>query len=65
VELFLDGRTKSIPLNAKLVRGSHGAPARDASQRGVLLTSEPGVFLGGQLADVDVADIVLKQFAAE
>jgi hypothetical protein len=65
VELFLDGRTKSIPLNAKLVRGSHGAPARDPSQRGVLLTSEPGVFLGGQLADVEVAEIILKQFASE
>ncbi len=65
VELFLDGRTKSIPLNAKLVRGSHGAPARDPSQRGVLLTSEPGVFLGGSLPDVDVAEIVLKQFAIE
>jgi hypothetical protein len=65
VELFLDGRTKSIPLNAKLVRGSHGAPAKDPSQRGVLLTSEPGVFLGGSLADVDVAEIVLRQFAIE
>lgn len=65
VELFVDGRTKTIPLNANLVRGSHGAPAKDPSQRGVLLTSEPGVFLGGQLSDVEVADIVLKQFANE
>jgi predicted AlkP superfamily pyrophosphatase or phosphodiesterase len=65
VELFLDGRTKSIPLNANLVRGSHGAPAKDPSQRGVLLTSEPGVFLGGQLADVEVEEIILKQFANE
>jgi predicted AlkP superfamily pyrophosphatase or phosphodiesterase len=65
VELHLDGRTKSIPLNANLVRGSHGAPARDPSQRGVLLTSEPGVFLGGQLSDTEVADIILKQFANE
>jgi predicted AlkP superfamily pyrophosphatase or phosphodiesterase len=65
VELFLDGRTKSIPLNANLVRGSHGAPAKDPSQRGMLLTSEPGVFLGGQLADTEVADIILKQFAIE
>jgi predicted AlkP superfamily pyrophosphatase or phosphodiesterase len=65
VELFFDARSKSIPLNAKLVRGSHGAPAKDPSQRGVLLTSEPGVFLGGSLADVDVAQIILKQFDAE
>jgi predicted AlkP superfamily pyrophosphatase or phosphodiesterase len=65
VELFLDGRTKTIPLNANLVRGSHGAPAKDFSQRGMLLTSEPGVFLGGQLADTEVADTILKQFANE
>ncbi len=65
VELFLDGRTKSIPLNANLVRGSHGAPAREPSQRGVLLTSEPGVFLGGSLSDVEVAEIVLRQFATD
>jgi len=65
VELFFDARSKTIPLNANLVRGSHGAPAKEMSQRGVLLTSEPGVFLGGQLADTEVADIILKQFASE
>ena len=37
VELHFDIATKSIPLDATLVKGSHGAPARDASQRGVLL----------------------------
>ena len=30
VELFFDARSKSIPLNANLVRGSHGAPATRA-----------------------------------
>ena len=62
VELFFDARSKTIPLNANLVQGSHGAPAKEPSQRGVFLTSEPGVFLGGQLADTQVAEIVLKQF---
>jgi hypothetical protein len=61
VELFFDAKTKSIPLNATLVKGSHGAPARDAAQKGVLLSSEPGVFVGGLLADVDVAGLVLRQ----
>jgi hypothetical protein len=65
VELFLDGRTKSIPLNAKLVRGSHGAPARTPAQRGVLLSSEPGIFTGGIVPDVDIAEIILRQFAME
>ena len=65
VELFVDARSKTIPLNANLVRGSHGAPAKEVSQRGVLLTSEPGVYLGGQLADTQVAELILKQFAEE
>jgi predicted AlkP superfamily pyrophosphatase or phosphodiesterase len=65
VELFFDARSKTIPLNANLVHGSHGAPAREPNQRGVLLTSEPGVFLGGQLADTQIAELILKQFAEE
>jgi hypothetical protein len=65
VELFFDARSKSIPLNAKLVRGSHGAPPRSAAQRGVLLSSEPGVFTGGLVPDVEIAQIVLRQFELE
>jgi hypothetical protein len=65
LELFFDARSRTIPLNANLVRGSHGAPAKEPSQKGVLLTSEPGVFLGGQLADTEVAEIILRQFDTE
>jgi hypothetical protein len=62
VELFFDPKHKCIPLDAKLVKGSHGAPATTPAQQGVLLSSEPGVFLGGSLKDVDVAGIVLRQY---
>jgi hypothetical protein len=62
VELFFDPKKKCIPLEAKLVKGSHGAPAASAAQKGVLLSSEPGIFLGGSLNDVDIAKIVLRQF---
>ena len=62
VELHFDPATKSIPLDATLVRGSHGAPAVDDSQRGVLLSSQKGVFVERETADTDVADIVLRQF---
>jgi hypothetical protein len=34
----------------------------EASQRGVLLSSQRGVFVEGPTADTDVADIVLRQF---
>jgi hypothetical protein len=62
VELFFDPVSKGIPLKPELVHGSHGAPAVDASQRGVLLSSQRGVFVEGATADTDVADIVLRQF---
>ncbi len=62
VELFFDPATRGIPLDATLVKGSHGAPPADPSQRGVLLSSERGVFVEGPTADTDVADIVLRQF---
>ncbi len=62
VELFFDPATKSIPLNANLVQGSHGAPPWSDSQRGAILASQPGVLPGGTLTDTDVADLVLRQF---
>lgn len=62
VEMFFDPVAKGIPLNATLVKGSHGAPPLDPSQRGVLLCSQRGVFVEGPTADTDVADVVLRQF---
>jgi predicted AlkP superfamily pyrophosphatase or phosphodiesterase len=62
VEMFFDPATRGIPLDATLVKGSHGAPAIDSQQRGVLLSSQRGVFVEGPTADTDVADIVLRQF---
>jgi len=63
VELHFDPATKSIPLDAGLVRGSHGAPAEDSSQLTVLAASRPGLFPPNRpLADTDVFDIVMRQF---
>ena len=62
VELHFDPATKSIPLDARRVGGSHGAPARDASQRGVLIASQKGVLFAPTLADIDVCPLVLRQF---
>jgi len=62
VELCFDPATKSIPLDAALIRGSHGAPARDRAQRSVILASEPVMFPGPSIADTDVFGIVLRQF---
>jgi predicted AlkP superfamily pyrophosphatase or phosphodiesterase len=62
VELHFDFATKSIPLDATLVKGSHGAPATTDAQRGVLLSSQKGVFVERPLADTDVCELVLRQF---
>jgi predicted AlkP superfamily pyrophosphatase or phosphodiesterase len=62
VEMHLDLATKSIPLDATLVRGSHGAPALEESQRGVIVASEKGVLVGRVLSDTDVCELVLRQF---
>ncbi len=62
VELFFDMATKGVPLDATLVKGSHGAPAFEESQRGVLIASEKGVLVGQTIADTDVCELVLRQF---
>ena len=62
VELHFDMATKSIPLDATLVKGSHGAPATTDAQRGVLLSSQRGMFVERPMADTDVCDLVLRQF---
>jgi hypothetical protein len=62
VELHSDFATKSIPLNATLIKGSHGAPANNDAQRGVLLSSQRGMFVERAMADTDVCELVLRQF---
>lgn len=62
VELHFDATTRSIPLDATLVQGSHGAPVRDTWQRGVLMASEPAVLPSAALSDTDIANVVLAQF---
>ncbi len=62
VELHFDPATREVPLDASLIRGSHGAPAVTTSQRGMLLSSQRGVFVERPMADTDVAEIVMRQF---
>lgn len=67
VELFIDMPTKSIPLNAALVRGSHGFPATGSDRHGVAIISDSAALPAGtakSLHDTDVAGIILKNFGA-
>jgi predicted AlkP superfamily pyrophosphatase or phosphodiesterase len=63
VELFFDRGTMSVPLNANLIRGSHGAPPHDNSQKTVALTNNPELLAEKkQYNDTDMFNIVNKFF---
>jgi predicted AlkP superfamily pyrophosphatase or phosphodiesterase len=62
VELFFDPASRSIPLDATLVKGSHGAPAQADAQRGVMVSSRRGVLGGSSLRDIGVCELVLRQW---
>lgn len=61
VELHLDMETRSTPLNAELIRGSHGAPVHSDNQKGILLCSRD-LQAGEELVDTDVCDLVCRLF---
>ncbi len=42
-ELFVDMKTKSIPLKTELVKGSHGLPAKTDAQCAVMICSDAGL----------------------
>ena len=66
VELHFDRATKSIPLDATLVKGSHGAPAVDAAGRSVIGSSRPGVLAPSRsMVDTDVFDVIMRQFGVD
>lgn len=62
VELHFDMATRSIPLDATLIKGSHGAPATSDSQRGILVSSQANVIGSIDIRDDEVCGIVLRQF---
>ncbi len=62
LEMHLDLEAMGISLDTSLAAGSHGAPARESSQRGIIVASERGVFAGPTMADIDVCELVLRQF---
>jgi len=62
VELFIDPATKSIPLDASLIKGSHGVPAVDAKHRTALIcsTASGPVRPDRQYRDTDVKRLTLE-----
>jgi predicted AlkP superfamily pyrophosphatase or phosphodiesterase len=65
VEMFINMPARETPLNATLVKGSHGSLETDESRQGVLIASEGTPWLSSReqgLRDVDVASLVLDLF---
>ena len=66
VELFFDPAAKCIPLDATLIKGSHGAPAVDASQRTVVIASDPTLFPAAETVhDTDIFNVVMRHFGLQ
>ncbi|MEZ6066440.1 MAG: alkaline phosphatase family protein [Planctomycetaceae bacterium] len=62
VELFIEMPARAIPLDATLVRGSHGYPATTPDRQGLLLASSASAVGDGTVCDTDVCGIVLRSF---
>ena len=63
VELCFDMATKSVPLDATLIKGSHGVPQDLNEAEGVLICSDVSLVDGERLAEPDVFESVMRFFA--
>ena len=66
--MFFDPATRGIPLDATLVKGSHGRAGEPHAELGpVLLCSDNAILpVGGEpLRDVDIAPLILRQFGCD
>ena len=61
VELHFDFATKTVPMDATLIKGSHGAPVTSEEQKGVFL-SNLDLNLENTISDTKIFDLVLNLF---
>jgi predicted AlkP superfamily pyrophosphatase or phosphodiesterase len=54
-----------IPLEAELVRGSHGAPHPDAGAEPVLISEQPGLFSRPQIDSIEVCRVILRALGGD
>jgi predicted AlkP superfamily pyrophosphatase or phosphodiesterase len=64
VELFFDRQTHSIPIDARLVKGSHGAPVSRPEQQSLLMTTHSELLedLPDTLRSTDVFTMLCRAF---
>jgi hypothetical protein len=59
VELHFDPVNRCIPLDATLIRGSHGAPPTSSNMIGVAVSNKAGVIGQSPLRDIDIFSRVM------
>ena len=62
VELFFDFATKSVPLDATLVKGSHGVPAKRPEQQGLFVSNQPQLLTQETIKDTAIYELTLQLF---
>ena len=60
VELCFDMATKTVPLDASLIRGSHGAPAIEQENQGLLVASREDGLEAEVINDISIHDVVMN-----
>ncbi len=65
VELCLEMSNMSVPLDATLIKGSHGALPDPNDQQGIVITSADSILNSKRLKDTDLFDRVLTYFGIE
>ncbi len=62
IELCFDMATMSVPLDATLVKGSHGVPQEPGKEQGVLACSDAALLDGDVLSETQVFESVIRFF---
>lgn len=61
VELYFDLETRSTPLDATLIQGSHGAPGASASQQGVIVSNRAALLEGRAWQDLELSAMLIDE----
>ena len=62
VELCFDMATKSVPLDATLIKGSHGVPQPDGEELGITLCSDKSLLESGVMSETQIFGAVMRYF---
>ncbi len=64
-EMFINMPSMQTPLDASLVKGSHGYPADSPERETVLISSDASLISGDRVRDVDLAEVIYRNFGIE